>query len=568
MNRALKLAAVAAAVLTGPASAAFGAAAGFAARAQSAAPAPVERTDLSRDAFSTGLLDGGRDALPADLWRGADAGIVAFLLERAPSRPVTPSLGEALRRTLLSAGAGPQDAPRSLGGRKLTALARAGFVDEARTIASLSSARGGDSGVAEALAVGDLLEGEVARACGRNASLTDGRDEDFWVKLRILCYAVAGERDAADLTFGLARESGALAGADEPLLAALATGAAPKTPPAPENALHLAALRQLELPLSPSLLAGADGGVLKAVAMDPAADPETRAAAGVRAAAMGVVAGEELAALYRSLPLEVADVGRAGEIAVERPDEPLTDAILFQSVDQMTAPEFLRDKASRIAQALGLADTFPRAYAAALVHADAIAALDGALIAPSEAAQFARARMIVGDGKGAARWLYAMLGTGDISAMDDESAMELIELANLLEILDPVAAAAIAETAGVALDAPLSAGPSAGEAANSETLAPIVEAAFEAAIKGTPGQAALAALAASSAAPVGDPLAAVVVEQALRAAGLDDLRRRMALEAVLKTRYAAGSGSAARRLNADAPPGEGGLAPRVKPDRE
>ncbi len=538
------------------------------AHAQSGGPAAVERTNLSRDAFSTGLLDGGRDALPTDLWRGADAGVVEFLLDKAPARPVTPSLGEAIRRTLLSSGAGPEDAPKSLGGAKLMALARAGFIEQARTVASLSSAPGGDPQVGQALAVGDLLEGDVGAACARNAALSEGRDADFWVKLRILCYAIAGERDAADLTFGLVREGGALSEADEPFLAALATGAAPKTPPAPENALHLAALRQLELPLTPSLLAEADGGVLKAVAMDASAGPETRVAAGVRASAMGVFTGRELAALYRSLPLDVAQVGRASAYAIERPNDPLTDAILFQAIDQMTAPEFLRDKASRITEALRAADSFPRAYAAALVYADQIAALDGALIAPSESAQFAKARMIVGDGNGAARWLYAMLGTGDISAMDDESAMELIELANLLEILDPVAAAAVAETAGVALGAPLAAGPVAAASADTGALAPIVEAAFDASINGSSGQAALAALAASSSAPVGDPLAAVVIEQSLRAAGLDDLRRRMALEAVLKTRYAAGAGSAAARLKADVAHGEDGLAPRVKPEKD
>ncbi|MEL7490692.1 MAG: hypothetical protein AAGJ73_08225 [Pseudomonadota bacterium] len=537
---------------------------GGAALAQTSLTAPVERTSLAQDAFSTGVLRAGQGAMDPDLWRGADAETLEFLLEKAPSRPMTPSLGGVLRRTLLSAGAGPEGAPASLGGRKLLALARAGFSEEVRNVASLSSAPANDPQVGQALALADLLDGDTDAACRRNAGLSGGRDAPFWVKLRVLCYAAAGENDAADLTYGLLRDSGALSEGDALFLRALATGAAPKTPPAPENALHLAALRQLQLPLLPSLLDVADAGVLKAIANDGSVDVQSRIAAAARAASMGVVSGREMATLYRSVTVDVADIARAADIAAERPGDPLTDVIVFQSIEQMTAPEFLRDKSARIAKALSIADSFPRAYATSLVYSDAISALDGALIPPSEAGRFALARMTVGDGKSAARWLYAMLGTGSIASMDDGSAMELIELTNLLAVLDPVAAAAVAESAGVSLDAPFVQTVSSDAVhADPDMMARIVEAAFDAAVDDIPGQAALAALAVSNTAPVSDRLSRVVIGQSLRAAGMEELRRRMDFEAVLRTRFD-GDDTVMQTPEATK---EGALTPRVKPGK-
>lgn len=554
---------------------AFGAGQAVPAAAQVAPPAPVEATPLARDAFATGLLSRSEGALAPDLWRGARPETLAVLLDLAPPRPASPAIGEAMRRVLLSAGETPPGATSALGGRKLLALARAGFIEEARTIASLSNAPRGDPHVGRALAVADLLEGRPEEACRRNAGLSSGRDEIFWVKLRVLCYALAGERDAAELTFDILRERGAVEPADEPFLLALTTGAAPKTPPAPENALHLAALRQLGLPLAPELLAVADAGVLKAVARDENLDIATRAAAAQKAAAMGVMSREALAAVYAAASVDVAEIAQAPERARARPDDPMTDILLYKSVSQMSAPEFLRDKAARIALALEAARSFPRAYAASLLYADDIRALEGAIVAPSEAAAFALARMAAGDGESAAGWLSAMLGTDGLAGLTEEQAMAFIDLTSLLAALDPAAARRIADRAGVVLDDPMAraraawAGASAPRHGEPETLAHILEAAFEAARADIPGQAGLAALAASGAASSGDPLAGVIVAQSLRAAGLESLRRRLAFETAWKARFAAAAPAAEAPGTAAAEPAESddGITPRLKPRR-
>ncbi len=536
-----------------------------AAIAQVALPESVETAPLATDAFSTGTLDRANGALPPTLWRHSDPQTLEFLLSQAPSRPAAPSLGETLRRTLLSPGAGPDGAAPSLGGKKLLVLARAGFFEEARTVASLSNANRGDAWTGQAQAIADLLSGDAAAACHRNAALTSGRDELFWVRLRVFCYARAGERDAADLTLNILREQGGLSGADDGFLSAVAAGVAPAAPQSVETALHFAIAKSLDLPLTPNLLGRADGGVLVAAAGDETLEPGSRIAAAERAVAMGVMAPEALAAVFEGVTFDVAEFSNAAAAARSRPGDPLTDALLYHSVREMTAPEFIRDKAQRIALALSLADSFHRAYALSILYADEITALEGVILTPEESGAFAMARMAVGDSVGAGHWLSAMIGANEsVAALPEPQAMAFIERVNLMVVLDPHSASRIARAAGVSLlsDAP-AVGPAAKGHDDPVIMARIVEAAFDAAVEGKAGQAGLAALAASNGSgPGGGEVEAVVVSQSLRTAGMAELQRRHNFEHAWAATF-----SAAAPLTAPeaAESHDDGISPRLKP---
>ncbi len=529
------------------------------ASAQIALPEAVETAPLAKDAFSTGTLDRTDGALGPDLWRGADAETLEFLLLHAPARPSTPAIGEALRRTLLSPGTSPEGAAPSLGGKKLLALSRAGFLNEANTVAALSNAGRGDPWTGQALAISDLLKNDIARACQRNAGLTSGRDELFWVKLRVLCYAEAGERDAADLTLNILREQGALSADEELYLTAVATGAKPKSPPAPQSVLQYAISRKLALPLAPDLLSKADGGVLVAIVRDSELDLATRIAAATHAAAMGVVGAAELKSVFDAASFDLAAIGEAATALRERPRDPITDALLYQSVKAMSAPEFLRDKAARVSDALGLADSFPRAYALSLIYADEISSLEGAIVSAVEAERFAVARMAVGDAVGAGQWLLAMLGgANNVSALPEPQALSFINLVNLLTVLDPQTASQVARAAGVSLlnAEPVHTTGSADGAADPETTARILEAAFDAAIDDKAGQAGLAAIAAASIAGAGEAnlgdINNVVVNQSFRVAGLADLRRRHQFEKTWGASFAPAAAPLLTPASADA----------------
>lgn len=532
--------------------------------AQVALPEAVETAPLATDAFSTGVLDRSNGALPPTLWQGSDSQTLEYLLMHMPSRPSAPSLGETLKRVLLSPGPGPQGAAASLGGKKLLALARAGFAEEARTVSSLSTASRGDPWTGQADAVADLLSGEIAAACRRNANLNSGRDELFWVRLRALCYVEAGETDAADLTLGILRDQGALDAADLEFLTAALTGAAPKAPPAAQNALQYAIARKLGLPFSPGLLNEADAGVLAAIAKDISLDPATRISAAQRAIAMGIMAPAILSGLLQSVEFDVAEISNAATTARERAADPLSDALLYQSVGEMAAPEFLRDKAQRIAIALSLADSFHRAYALSLLYADEIAALEGTIVTAEEASRFALARMAVGDSVGSGQWLAAMVGAnGGVTALPETQAMAFIEQVNLLAVLDPQTAAQIARVAGVSILGEDTASTHVTGHGDDVTTAMIIETAFDAAINNKRGQAGLAALAASAGAAQGGEIESVIISQSLRAAGLAQMQRRFAFENAWASKFKNAGGSITA---ATAPTDEqGGLMPRLKP---
>lgn len=529
-----------------------------AANAQVTLPEAVETAPLAIDPFSMGVLTQANGALEASLWDGAEPQTIDGLLDRLPAHPSAPSLGEAMRRILLSSGEAPIGAGSSLGGKKLLALARAGFVEEARTIASLSNAERNDPWVGQGLAVADLLQGDVATACRRGANIASGRGETFWVKLRVLCYAEAGELDAADLTLNILREQGLLSGDEGAFLEAASTATAPKIALTPSTALEYAIAKSIDAPIAPGLIAKAEGGVLNAIASDDQADAATRISALQRAVAMGVANGGSLSGLLSSLEFDLAEIGNASVAARERAGDPLTDALLYQSVQEMNAPEFIRDKAQRISLALGIADSFHRVYALSHLYADDIAELEGVIVSPEEARRFAFTRMAVGDAAGAAQWLSSALGGASLTALPEAEGLAFIDQVNLLALLDPQTASQLARSAGVSILQPSTIVTEHHDSDETYTasMASVLEAAFDAAIDDIAGQAGLAALAASGA-DGSDEIRQVIISRSLAVAGMNDLNRRYSFER-------AWAASFASTLSAPEPE-ERGFGPRLKP---
>jgi hypothetical protein len=144
--------------------------------------------------------------------------------------------------------------------------------------------------------------------------------------------------------------------------------------------------------------------------------------------------------------------------------------------------------------------------------------------------------------------------------------MEFIELVNFLAVLDPISAAAVAAAADVAVAPPAmdTSAASAG-ALDAVRLRLITEAALEAAIDDIPGQAGLAAIAMAAHAGGSDTVANVVIDQSLRAAGLNDLRRRIAFDAVWRRRFSAPEVAASQPAQSAEATGDDGLTPRLKP---
>lgn len=510
-----------------------------AAFAQTAPLAPVEQASLAQDAFATGLLDRDEGALEPDLWRGADARILSALLAAAPARPASPAIGVAARRVLLSAGEGPQGADAALGGAKLKALVRLGFIGEAREVEGLAVGGKSDPATLEAMASADLLGGEVTAGCAKVQRISAPRDNAYGAKLRALCYAAAGELDAADLALGLLRERGALSEADEAILAPLTSGGKPKAGAEAIDPAHYAAQKFADVPLT--LSPKAEAGVLRAAAGDDGAPWAWRLAAAKRAASMGVMSAASLKELFGAGALEVAAVANGLEAFRQRPDDAAALAAAYQLAKSKSAPEFARDRAALVAGVISAARDFETLFSASALFAEEIRGFNGLLVSAKEAEAFALSRLALGDVSGAEAWL----GAGAASGLASSEASDISALV-----------AAAKSGAGRA--------PRAGASVGAAPLALAVDAVIEAAGERIAGQGALAALAASGAAADGDPVAEIVVARGLATAGLDDLARRRGVERLLQDRFAAVQPAAAATA-APSAPGAKQPAPRVKP---
>ena len=509
---------------------------------QIAPVAPIEQTALARDAFSTGLLDRNEGALDSDLWRGSDAQTIAALMAALPDKPASPAIGAAFRRLLLSQGETPLGSTASLGGRKLSALITAGFVDEARTIDSLSAGGGRDATSIEAMAIGGLLVGEREDACAKARGIGAAGDSAFWVKLRVVCYAVANELDAAELALGILKENLWIGERETPIFALLAAGARPDTPFEATSAVEYAAIEALGAPYSFSTLERGSAGVVKALARNAGVDWAMRLAAARRAAAMGVMSGNELRKIY----------SENGE-----------NAAAFHRIRALTAPEFMRDKSAAIFEELRLNNDFESLFATALLYADDLRELEGLLVPIEHAQLFSLARLAVGDPVGAERWLGA-ISPDEIKGAPESEAMRFIDLVGILAILEPTGAARLASLANISVAAPRFAEREMAQA--SADLALLVSSAIAAAADGRKGESALAALAASSYAATGDPIAEAVVTQAFAAAGMDDIVKRRAVERAIASLYPVTSATLPSTV-APAKSVAPGLTPRLKPDQ-
>ncbi|MEM1381601.1 MAG: hypothetical protein AAGH41_13355 [Pseudomonadota bacterium] len=253
----------------------------------------VERTSFGTSPFSLGTLTQADGALDADLWSGATADEIRTNLETLPVRFEDPAKRMMARRVLLSPGDGPEEAGAPLAALKLLRAAQSGYVIEAGSVAELTPGLSTKPGLSQVAAMRDLARGQWDKACGRGASLQEGRQSDFFVRLRAFCYINSGERAAAELTLSLAREEGVLTPEDQQMFRALLSGN--RSAALPQNPLQYAAYRKLGGAFSKADIAALPPGMAAAAAMDTGLSAEARLAAVYRAALENLLPQRDLA---------------------------------------------------------------------------------------------------------------------------------------------------------------------------------------------------------------------------------------------------------------------------------
>lgn len=299
----------------------------------------------SVDASSAGLIGEGEGGFGSDMWRGATRGDIERYLGRLPVATGSPIMNDLARRLLLTGAQPPQGQPggASLLAMRLDRLIAAGHADLAYDLGQ--SARADKSpAVAIARARAALAIGKDREACAELPDIPTGSDPAhdqtaaFSLKLSAFCQVVSDNKATANLTLDLAREEGL----DDPLFYSLVAEATdglklkaadPKSLEILDAALYRLAHR--ELPRNAGEIASS--AIVQTLARDETLAPETRIAAGERAAMLGLVAPEELAALYKLPAFAEADFD--GLSTATFPDVPaLRRALIFQAIDRQISP--------------------------------------------------------------------------------------------------------------------------------------------------------------------------------------------------------------------------------------
>ncbi len=186
--------------------------------------------------------------------------------------------------------------------RALLALGDAG--------AALSSAErlpniGADPALAEVLAESALVLADDMKACRIEASMTAGRSDLYWLRLRAYCQAILGQSDAAQLSLTLANDAGRDA-AYLRLMTAILVGGDPG-PASVRNGVNLALSRRLGLKLSAEGAAAAIARAIRPPLLDEPLLPEAVAADPLGSARRLAEQGEVSRARALRLTLETAD---------------------------------------------------------------------------------------------------------------------------------------------------------------------------------------------------------------------------------------------------------------------
>lgn len=269
---------------------------------QTAAAQAIESGSLAElDPWAVGAI--ARDqALPRSLWSQSDPSTLSLLFDRVTATIGSPAGAKLARQALLSPATAPTGDTIVAARKRYEALARLGLADEIVSMVSGSGEAKRDPGIVLYATQADLARGRLNDACRRAATIETDAPPPFVLRLRALCVAAAGEKDAADLAMEVARASGA----NDPWFAtviATLTGAPPARAAVAryDTSLNASASLTAKLRAPPqNALLNASAFALSMVARDESAAPALRAQAAAKAFRQGAVSSAVTRAAARA----------------------------------------------------------------------------------------------------------------------------------------------------------------------------------------------------------------------------------------------------------------------------
>lgn len=308
------------------------------------------------DPSSVGLIGPEEGGFGPALWAGSVRAQIEALLPRIPVGTVSRAMQRLTRRLLISTAPVPAGQPTvaSLLGLRAERLAAAGDIAAAEELIRLAPPQLEDPLIARVEADGLLLVGDNNGACARiESEVAGGNSEPYWIKRLSFCRALNGEIAAARLAADLLRELGET-GDDAffTLVAALSgdsrSAVVSLIDPTP---LHLAMLRAASQNIPADSVPGAGPAILRAIASAPNTELAVRLEAAEAAEAVGALTSTALAQIYASVIFSVDETANAVTIAEESPG-PRANALLFQVSQIQTVPA-ARAEALRAAWLVG-----------------------------------------------------------------------------------------------------------------------------------------------------------------------------------------------------------------------
>jgi len=292
---------------------------------------PVSSKPLANvDPNSVGLLDAGHGGFGASMWQGTSIALVDQLMPAVSLPTASPALNDLARRMLLTTAAVP-DGVAAQGKQTLTAmrlekLIAMGAVGEAWKLAALVQPGALDDITTRLLIQAELVGPDHAAACEKIPALMDGKDaktdvaNSEWQKALIVCKLQANDNNAVQLGLDLLREQGAK---DDTFMMLVTRNVIAKSKVLPRRltplqAIDLAVLRQMDLPLPSEVYARPEAAQVAELLQTKAVDEKARLKLAERMAQNGTISPQQLASVYSSLAIapdapveEKGPVGRA-----------------------------------------------------------------------------------------------------------------------------------------------------------------------------------------------------------------------------------------------------------------
>lgn len=306
-------------------------------------PAPIA-TD------SVGLFEPAQAGLPhGPVWDSSRRDVVERLVTLLPRANVSAPSRDLTKRLLSVTGRPPADTPsgeapvadapkpRSWVGLRAATLLGMGDAEAAANLARLVPQRLEDDDLARVMLDSALAAYDNSGACTLIRGRLDRLSDAYWQKAFIFCQAMANEHSRAQLGLSMLREQNAPEDiAFTRLIAALGGDARSTVTQLPEaTPLHLAMLRAARQNVPADLAASSDPLLLRMIATTPNAAAEPRLIAAERAEAFGSLSSEGLAQLYDSVSFTPEQLNNALTFA-QGDRSPRGRAVLYRAAKAQT----------------------------------------------------------------------------------------------------------------------------------------------------------------------------------------------------------------------------------------